>query len=214
MSQVDYQHYAFEKYIDLKRWISYYYQLEKCLSIKAGDILIIGKGDGLLEKAIINYNNDVRITTFDYAEDLNPDVCGNVLELSSFFKEKRFSIIICCQVLEHLPFELFERALHEIQNVLKKDGLLVLSLPDNGICLDVSIHIPKVGYYRFAPKICKFYRGKFKYNGEHYWEINSARQYSLKKVKSEICRYFELQYDYLVPLNHYHHFFVCKQYNQ
>lgn len=210
MSQKSKDHYSFEKYIDYKRWMSYFYQLKYCLGDDKDEVLIIGKGDGVLETLIRHYNPHIKVTTFDYAKDLNPDICGDILELSSFIRNRKFGRVACCQVLEHIPFEYLSMALKEIRKVLEDEGQLVLSLPDSGICPDLNIHIPKLGDHRYNIKICKYYKGDFKFNGEHYWEINSARKYDLKKVQKIISDNFDIREEFLVPLNAYHRFFICQ----
>ncbi|WP_026662305.1 methyltransferase domain-containing protein [Butyrivibrio proteoclasticus] len=211
MTQISSSHYNFKEYNSIGRWASYYYQVWYCLHSGCSDVLIIGKGDGLLETILKKYDANMRIVTFDYADDLNPDICGNVLELSSHCSLESYSLVVCCQVLEHLPFDKFDKALLEISKVLKPKGRLILSLPDSGICPDLYIHIPKLGDFRIAPKICKFYRKEFEFEGQHYWEINSARKYPLKLIRKKIHNKYMIQKEFLVPLNAFHRFFICEK---
>jgi ubiquinone/menaquinone biosynthesis C-methylase UbiE len=44
------------------------------------------------------------------------------------FKDERFDIVICCEVIEHVDDPL--QTLHEIHRVLKKDGALFISFPN------------------------------------------------------------------------------------
>ena len=43
-----------------------------------------------------------------------------MIELSSYFGEKSFDTILCCEVLEHIPFEYFEKSLEEIKSLWSK----------------------------------------------------------------------------------------------
>ncbi len=210
MIQVTKNHYSFNDYNDINRWMSYYYQVVNSICLE-GKILIIGKGDGLLEVIIKKFNPLAKIITFDYAEDLEPTVCGNVNNLDAFFDDNEFSAVICCQVLEHLPFIDFKNILYQINRILRINGKLVMSLPDSGICLSFYTHLPKIGDHSCTIKICRFYKKEFKFNGQHYWEINGANKYSLKKIKSTIEAEFKIKDVFLVPQNSYHRFFICEK---
>ena len=55
-------------------------------------------------------------------------VCGDMLHAP--FKEKVFDIILCSQVIEHIPRD--DSLLKELTNVLKPDGFLILGTPNEG----------------------------------------------------------------------------------
>lgn len=209
--QVDSKHYKFSEYVGEDRWCSYYKQIEEIINCKAKSVLLIGMGDGLVPNVVSQICDDIKITTFDFAEDLNPDICGDVLELSSNanIQGGGYDAVVCCQVLEHLPYEEFEKALRQINTCLKKSGKLILSLPDGGTEMAFSLRIPKFCKMSFFCRVPKIWRNTIEFNGEHYWEVNTARTYTARKVRKVIKSVFNLEKEYLVNNNHYHRFYIA-----
>ncbi|MCK5766961.1 MAG: methyltransferase domain-containing protein, partial [Candidatus Atribacteria bacterium] len=62
----------------------------------------------------------------DFDPNLNPDRVGSVLNIP--FEDNFFEVVACYEVLEHLPFENFNKAISEIFRVSK--SWAILSLPD------------------------------------------------------------------------------------
>ena len=127
--------YSYATYMSDARWSSYFRQIDEVknaeLDIKDNlRVLIIGVGDGLIPALISSFCH-CTVTTFDYDEALSPDITGDVSELSAYVKEC-FDVILCCQVLEHIPYVEFEKALAQIEMCLDEGGKCILSLPDSG----------------------------------------------------------------------------------
>ncbi len=200
--QVNKKHYNFLKYVDKKRFMSYYYQIREIYSSKPKKILEIGVGNNFVKKIC---QNDFNYTTLDLDKELNPDIVGSVLKIP---KEKdSFDFVLCCQVLEHLPPNNFEKALKELARVSKKDVLL--SLPYSGNDVGFQIKIPFVGTVSFSKRISKFYR-KHKFDGQHYWEVGT-KGYSLIKIKKIISKYFKIKKIIHPYENKYHIFFKIEK---
>lgn len=179
-TQVDYQHYQFDNYLDIERWNSYYQQIKECVKHgKMNEVMVIGVGDGIVPLILKHLNPKSHLTLVDYAEDLYPDICCDILELSQHYVRGGVDVVLCCQVLEHLKYDNFTRALEEIRKVLKEDGVLILSLPDGGLTFKLDIKLPKVKTWH-VKKICKYYKKDFRFTGEHYWEVNGSRKYLAK----------------------------------
>lgn len=127
--------YSYEMYMNDARWSSYFRQIDEVKKAELDKkdnlrVLIIGVGDGLMPALISSFCH-CAVTTFDYDEALSPDITGDVLELSAYVKEC-FDVILCCQVLEHIPYMEFEKSLAQIAMCLDEDGKCILSLPDSG----------------------------------------------------------------------------------
>lgn len=127
--------YSFEIYMSDGRWSSYYRQIDEIKKIEINEerglnVLVIGVGDGVVPLLIKLFCN-CTITTYDYDKELSPDITGDILELSKHTKEP-YDIILCCQVLEHIPYPEFGKALAEIEVCLKENGRCIMSLPDSG----------------------------------------------------------------------------------
>ena len=73
-------------------------------------------GDGFVARILRDAN--VQVTTLDIQADLKPDVLGSVERIP--LPDHSFDISICCQVLEHLPFDQFETCLKELHRVARR----------------------------------------------------------------------------------------------
>ena len=124
--QVEKQHYDFNKYVDNNRWNSYYYQIESVcnLSVRENNILLVGVWDWIVSDILnkIGYN----VTSFDFDEGLKPDIIWDVTKIDEIV-QKKYDVVVCCQVLEHIPFEMFESTIKKISKITDN---LVLSLPN------------------------------------------------------------------------------------
>ena len=203
MNQVTKNHYDFNKYCTKERWASYWHQLNGILSFQHKNALIIGDGDGLMKHICQNLGINVDIA--DIASDLSPNYLVSVNELTKVI-DKKYPVVLCCQVLEHLPFDKFELSINELSKVCS--DTCIISLPQD--------HIPF--YLRLGTGVCNinkvfcFYKfwNKHQFDGEHYWELG-GKGYSLRKIRRILSKYFQIEKDYTVKENTYHHFFICKK---
>lgn len=195
--------YFSSNYNDKKRWMSYWYQAREVLQFNPADILIVGKGDGLISEYF--KLRGLKTITLDIDKSLNPDVVASVLNMP--FSDGEFDAVLCAEVLEHLPFGDFNKALSEIKRVTRSGA--VISLPHFGPAIRFLIKIPFLPELKFILKLP--YPIKHQFKGEHYWEIGK-RNYPLKLIKSEIIKSgFSIKSDYIAFENPLHHFFNLKK---
>ena len=188
-----------------RRWISYWYQINEVLRQKPGSVLEIGIGNqtvsGHLKKV------GIKVTTCDFDKSLKPDVFADILDLP--FKKDNFDVVLCAEVLEHLPFENFEKGLEQIFKVTKKTAVITLphySLTNIYFGIKLVPYVPKIELHFEID-----YPIENKYDGEHYWEIGK-KGYSLKRVKSKIKKTgFKIDKIFRPIENPYHHFFILKK---
>ncbi len=156
-------------YLGGGRIFSYAHQIDAIRRLEAKSVVEVGPGPGLVTAALRAMG--VEVTTVDVQPELAPDVVASVLELP--FEEGRFDAALCCQVLEHLPFDNFVPALMELRRVTRKG--VVISLPDATPHYAVNIRLPKLpriewtGTRRRDPGV-EWKRRKLQHDG-HYWEI-------------------------------------------
>ncbi len=202
--QVSATHYGFDRYINKNRWFSYYSQILEVLNSKAENVLIIGVGDGLVPLCIEKLG--IKVKTFDFDIELNPDYVGDIINIKNILGNIQFDCILCCQVLEHIPYNHFNDILNSLETISK---IVILSLPyRHKTLLGFSLKLPKFKNTSKVITIPCFWR-KLEFNGEHYWEIGVSG-YSLRKVIQDIKNYFKIERTYLVKENTYHRFFILK----
>lgn len=203
--------YFSEGYFATEQLLTYVEQvqnIQKCLeSIKHDKsnikILEIGKGNGFISSFFKNMGYN--ITTFDINESLNPDVVGDILELTKYFKLNSFDLVICCEVLEHLPFEYFEKSLNEIDKINK--NMLFLTIPEFKSFSGFNLFIK----YFNKNKFLSFHIGtkaKHKLTEQHFWELDSSDLSSKINIVNILDKKYILEEFGRFKLNPYHNFFV------
>jgi len=203
--QVKSNHYFNKSYDTKERFISYWHQVNEIVSLEPDSVIEIGIGSGFISKYL--KERGINITTLDFDPNLNPDKVGSVLNIP--FEDNSFEVVACYEVLEHLPFENFNKALAEIFRVSK--SYAILSLPDVNRVYRVYVHFPKVGVFKRLIPLPRLKRPIHNFDGEHYWEIGKAC-YPLSKVVCEIQKSgFKIEKTYRLFEHPYHRFFVLKK---
>ncbi|MDD4082331.1 MAG: class I SAM-dependent methyltransferase, partial [Sphaerochaetaceae bacterium] len=123
--QVKKEHYSNKGYNDIFRFLSYQHQIESIISLNPKTILEIGIGNKLVSNQLKEMG--YKVTTCDFDPKLKPDFVGDIRNLP--FKKNEFDIVVAFEVLEHLPFEDFEKALSEMKRVSKKNCIISLPYP-------------------------------------------------------------------------------------
>jgi ubiquinone/menaquinone biosynthesis C-methylase UbiE len=195
--------YSFDTYAFEGRFVSYYWQLKEVLALKPASVLEVGVGDRVFGNFIKN-NTTITYTSLDIAEDLHPDVVGSITKLP--FADTSFDVACAFEVLEHLPFEQFDRALAELARVARTH--VIISLPHFGPMFSFSLKIPFFPLIRFAFEIP--FPKKHVFNSQHHWEIGK-RGYPQRCIRCAIEKHFIITKEFVPFESPYHHFFVMKK---
>lgn len=195
-------------YLTCGRLHSFAHQLESVLRFEPQTVLEVGVGPGLVTASLRQLGIDV--TTVDVEPNLHPDVCASVTDLP--LAERSVDVSMCCQVLEHLPFDDAMDGLRELHRVTRT--ALVMSVPDITRHIGVSVTAPRVGRRRITvdpprlrPRIIEPKRAE---HGGHHWEIG-YRGYGLPQVRAAIeqCGW-SIERTWRVPELTWHRFFVLR----
>jgi len=199
--------YSSPRIIKRKRIFSYWYQINEIFLHNPESILEIGIGNGFVSDFLRKKGFDV--TTLDIDKTLDPDVVGSVLNIP--FSDKTFDLVACFEVLEHLPYDDFTKALNEIRRVCCRYS--IISLPDiNRVCR-FNIEIPKLGEIKKLIHLPRFKKVILKPGGVHFWEIG-VKDYPLKRILSDIEKAgFTVKNTYRIYEYPFHRFFILRKTN-
>jgi len=199
-----FDHYFTDLYDTKKRFVCYWNQIHSVIEAQPDEILEIGVGNKFVNDYLRKYGFNV--ISLDYNAQLAPNVVGSVEKLP--FNDHSFHTVMCCEVLEHLPFELFESCLLEISRVAKRR--VVISLPTIERFYRLDAILPKLPNFRRIWELPKKNKPVHEFDGEHYWELGKSgygKSAILEKFESagfSILREFR---DYDDPI---HRFFVLE----
>jgi hypothetical protein len=202
--QVDVKHYDFQTYTDLPRWNSYWHQIAETLALLPKTTLIIGVGDNIVGTLLAAQG--VQVYTFDFDKNLHPDFEGDVAAIDTALRDKQFDVILCCQVLEHLPYDKFEAILQQLQRHAEN---VIISLPYSAIKYKFEVKLPFIKTVKADVHIHKFFK-RYTFDGQHYWEIGT-RGYTKRSVRKSMRKFFTVKKWYVAPYNTYHVFFILRK---
>lgn len=192
--------YTSSGYCNPARFASYAYQISEILDSNAKTVLEIGPGNGVVSYILRKAN--IQVETIDHDASLNPDHVASVLDMP--VPVNSFDAVLCCQVLEHLPWELFKTAMHKIAKVAKK--IIVISLPHVSRHYFIEFKLPRIKKKYWSCDLPPKDNSLMSFNGEHYWEI--GRGITQKDVESVFCNLnLSIEASYRVPECRRHHFF-------
>ncbi len=181
---------------------SYGHQYSLAMKSKGTSFLNIGSGNDLLRNLLSRQGKS--IVDFDLNTTTNPSVCGKLPFLP--FSSSSFDVVLCFQMLEHLPLALFPICLKEFTRIGTK--FVIISLPD----------VTYKGYEKLKhltykilkhPQVWKKYQ-KSEIDIEHEWEIGVGIVSEKTIIKYLNVDGLSLVRHFRNDLNLYHHFFVCK----
>lgn len=175
--QVDPDHYDFSKYVSWERWSSYWHQLHEIDTVRPNDVLCIGIGDDIVPSIL--QRKGYAVSRFDFDPTLEPDYVGCVDDVRKSVDGRIFDAVLCCQVLEHQPFEKLAHTLEQLLSITK--SRLVVSLPYSHVpMLRLKLRLYRSVFADLDLLVQKFWK-PWKFDGEHYWEVG-AREFSMSRI--------------------------------
>jgi ubiquinone/menaquinone biosynthesis C-methylase UbiE len=198
--QTDKEWYTFRKYAGADRFVSYYHQLDEVIAVRPETVLEVGVGDQVFG-AYLKANTKIQYESLDVANDLHPTHRGSVDDIP--LPDAQFDVVCAFEVLEHLPYEKFEKALTELLRVSKKH--VIISVPHFGPPIKFLLKLPFLPEIRFAWKFP--YAKAHRFNGQHYWELGK-KDFPVTRVRTAILKHATILKEFIPFENQYHHFFI------
>lgn len=184
------------------RFGSYWHQIQEVLPLRPESVLEIGIGNGFVSDYL--RKRGVAVTTLDIDPRLDADLVASTTAIP--LSRNTFDIVVCCEVLEHLPFESLSDAMREIHRITTRRA--VLSIPDCTRTCGFEIWIPWARRRQILLQLPYLRPPGHQATITHKWEIGTAG-YPLQAVQECIRRAgFQIRTTYRVFENPYHRFFV------
>lgn len=207
--QVGKGYYNRRAYNTLERFISYHYQVDSIAGLDGvTSVLEIGAGTAITAKYLSE--SGIKVTTCDFDANTSPDIVADIRNIP--VPAKSHDAVVAFQVLEHIPFEDFGKALAEFARISKKN--VIISLPYRSSYFEFVLKFPgirtlfKKNFFDLSVRFPLVFGG-FETSGQHYWEID-RKHYSLKRVRKVIEQHFMIEKEFSPVLNKFHYFFILK----
>ena len=196
-------------YLSHERWMSYVHQVTAIADLNPARVAEIGVGPGVVGDMVRTTYPGCDYVSVDIDPTLRPQVCASVVDLP--FADASFDATFCCQVLEHLPYDLFRPALAELRRITR--CRVVISLPD----VSPFFFLRARGSRRLLPGLWNGFSlpsvrqpvHDFAIHGQHHWEIG-VRGYPLRCILADIKQagFTQPQHFRMVERSYWHFFLL------
>ncbi|NER23864.1 MAG: class I SAM-dependent methyltransferase [Symploca sp. SIO1C2] len=191
--------YYSDGYFQLHQLCSFVHQIHDIHRLKPTSILEVGIGNGFTSSFLRRAGFEV--VTVDINPRLEPDICCPISEMQSCLEGRFFDLVVCCEVLEHMPFQEFESSINIFHSLSQR---LYLTLPNYKRTFGVGmlLNFPKLPYLAVdahleLPNIKVLDR-------EHFWEVGSSRATRKKEIEGYLKKIYGCVDKGRYALNPYH----------
>ena len=201
--------YLDKDYLTLKRWNSYFKQLELVRSIAPESVLEIGPGNCVLSSVLRLHG--IQTNSFDIDPNVPASWHGDVSKIASIVPTESFDCVLAFQILEHTPWVDIHDTLCEIRQITKRWA--IISVPYSGILIMPMLRVGRRGLqeWRLCLRISGFWRSnKYYKQSGHHWECCAAG-YKLGKVRNMITSVFRIVKEDFHPMDKSQIFWILEK---
>lgn len=192
-------------YFEISQLLSMTQQIHDIHALRPASVLEIGPGNGFVSTFLRRAG--IEVVTADINPALEPDICAPLSEIPRHLNGRRFDLVVCCEVLEHMPFEQFEDNVKTMRSIGDR---LYMTLPNykKAFGLGGLIRLPRIAHKPFGWYFT--YRQNRKLTDQHFWEVDYSRECRLSAIVSILKRHYPSVTTERYPFNAYHQAFVAK----
>ncbi len=196
--------YRSAKYVTKDRWLNYWYQLEWVRRCAPTTVLEIGKGNGLMQDVLQRFG--MKVETVDIDPALEPTFVATVTDIP--VESNTYDLVLCAEVLEHIPFEDVPKALLELGRVSKR--WVLITVPHSGYVFSGILKLPLLPWTYLGWKLPHFWK-RHTFQGEHYWELGK-RGWSRRRLKRAlVAAGFTIRRSLIPTDDPAHAFYLCEK---
>lgn len=182
-------------------------QVDTVRRLSPSTVLEVGLGNGFVAHVLrqCGYN----VVTFDINVALEPDVVGSVDQMEPHFREGSFDLVLCAEVLEHLPLATLPVALSQLARVTRKWAVITLpTCRQPRFAMAGNLRVPILGV--FDIRLGALARRKA-IAREHHWELESQSESRVVSIVSLMEIHFVVESYGAVTHNPYHCVFTLRK---
>lgn len=180
-------------------------QIRHIRQFSPASFLEIGPGNGFVSTFFRTMGITVR--TADVNPALKPDIVAPVQDLWRHVSPNEFPLIVCCEVLEHIPFDEFPDLIRQISS-LAPDLFLTLPVYGRRIGFGGLVRLPKVNAW-----FGSWLRLPIRERGlepMHFWELDYRPETSRQAVRQLLQRHYSQVSTGFFTANPTHYYFSCR----
>lgn len=197
--------YFTDLYFSLPQLCSFAHQLNFIHSMRPTSAIEIGLGNGFVSTFL--RRSGLPVVTADINPALEPDICAPLDEVHGHIDGPK-DLVICCEVLEHMPLEELDANLDHLRGLGDR---LFMTLPNSNRTWGVAglASLPKLGLKQFDLNIDVPYKRRLD-KGPHFWEVGYTPDCTRAAIVERLRqRYTKVQSGRFL-LNPYHIWFACE----
>lgn len=189
-------------YFNFLQWEAFKFQIHKVYQLyTGGKCLEIGKGSGIVEAILREMG--INMDSLDINSNLSPTYVGDISDTNLHLPHD-YSLVLCAEVLEHLPFDCFDKCLKNIAALTNDIAILTLPNCMGGIRIFLGIHNRGKSFVLKCP-------WRRRIDKVHFWEINSADYCTKDNITKHLEQFFNIIECGDVREHPSHYFYVLKK---
>jgi hypothetical protein len=207
-SELPASRYFDDSYFSIRQLCSQAMQIHLIHALRPKNLLEIGIGNGLTASFL--RRSGLSVTTADINAGLMPDVCGSIEELPALLKGQAFDVVVCCEVLEHLPLESLDANLNSIRSLGDRLFLtLPINMPARWYGFGGFLRLPRFGDRLVSLSLPLPWQQR-ELCEQHYWEVGWNDSCSAKAITEKLLRNYRTVRSGRFALNPFHAYFIAE----
>lgn len=195
--------YFLDFYFSMPQLCSLAHQLNFIHSMRPKSAIEIGVGNGFVSTYLRRAG--VSVITADINPALGADICAPLAEVRARIEQPQ-DLVICCEVLEHMPLSELDDNLDHLRDLGER---LFLTLPNSRKSWGFSglAFLPKLGARLFDLNVDIPWRRPIA-GGPHFWEVGHSSDCTRAAIVRRLRRRYGTVRSGRFTLNPYHLWFI------